>query len=115
MNLKANKLLNKYIECVQKWSTQLQDAIFFPQQATDGVQLDITNAIFATKDHPLNQTFQQVSQSFYGVEVLPVDFKKVPQAVEYINKYVKTATKNRITDFVTPGNSNTHQLWQFFS
>ncbi|XP_017777866.1 PREDICTED: antichymotrypsin-2-like isoform X2 [Nicrophorus vespilloides] len=66
----------------------------------DGVTLDITNAIFTTNEFPLNTTFQAVSQSTYGVDVIPVDFRNSRGAVNTINNYISRATQNRIPNFV---------------
>lgn len=63
--------------------------------------MEITNAIFTTAEYPLNQTFQTISQSFYGVDVMAIDFNNTPRAVEIINSYISKATKNRISNFVT--------------
>lgn len=81
--------------------------LFPSQQPAEGVDLQLSNAIFTASDYPLNQSFQQVAQSFYGVELLPVNFTDTAKAVEIIQAYVNTATKGRVTNFIHPGKNTT--------
>lgn len=78
---------------------------YFFQQTADGVNLQFTNAIFTTADYPLNQTFQQLTQTYYGVDAVPVNFTDVVRAVAFIQNYVQTATKGRVTNFIHTGNN----------
>lgn len=72
------------------------------QQKTEDAQLDLNSAIFTTKDQNLNRAYQTLVKSFYGVDIMPTNFKNSKEAVTMINTYVSKATKNRIRDFVRP-------------
>jgi len=69
-------------------------------QQSNGVQLDVNSAIFATLDEKLNRTYQQLTKYYYGAEIIPTDFKNLVKSVNVINAYVAGATKNRIQNFV---------------
>ncbi|KAF2882755.1 hypothetical protein ILUMI_23419 [Ignelater luminosus] len=69
-------------------------------QRADSVQLDISSAIFTTQEQELNRTYQAITKSYYGVDVMPTNFNNLVQAVDSINSYVSRATHNRIQKFV---------------
>ncbi|EFA11609.1 serine protease inhibitor 77Ba [Tribolium castaneum] len=68
----------------------------------DGVNLDIYNAIFTTKAQELKTDFRDIAHKDYGVKIEPTDFSDTRTASDRINKYVASATKNRIRNFIRP-------------
>ncbi|KAF5276667.1 hypothetical protein FQA39_LY06471 [Lamprigera yunnana] len=70
-------------------------------QKTDGVELDLSSAIFTTRDQNLNRNYQTMVKNFYGVDIMPTNFKNLVEAVNSINNHVAAATHNRIRNFVT--------------
>lgn len=51
----------------------------------------------------LNRTFEALSNSFYGVDIIPTNFDNLVQATNSINTYVASATRNRILNFINIG------------
>lgn len=70
------------------------------------VDLDLTSSVFTTNKQRLNSTYENVVRNIYDASVYPVDFTKTGQAAAYINDIVAKATKNKVRDFVTPGDMN---------
>lgn len=70
------------------------------QEKADNVQLDINSAIFASKNQTLIRAYQTLVNNFYGVDIMPTDFKNVMQAVNSINSYVAKSTQNKIVDLI---------------
>ncbi|KAB0801412.1 hypothetical protein PPYR_05766 [Photinus pyralis] len=70
------------------------------QQKSKDVQLDLSSAIFTTKEQNINRPFQTLANNFYGVDIIPTNFKKLTEGVTTINNYVSQATNNRINNFV---------------
>ncbi|XP_019867498.1 serine protease inhibitor 77Ba [Aethina tumida] len=68
-------------------------------QDADGTHLDFSSAIFTNNKYKLRETFQRTAQQFYDVKVQPIDFKN-KAAVQQINKYIESGTKNRIKGLV---------------
>lgn len=71
----------------------------------------MSNAIFTTSDYPLNHTFRQLVQTFYGVDAIPVNFTDAPQAVKFIQSYVQAATNGRVADFIHAGTETELACW----
>lgn len=69
-------------------------------ESAESVQLDLASAIFTTTDHSLNRSYQSLTKSFYGVDVIPTDFNNLVQAANSINSYIAGATRNRISNFI---------------
>jgi serine protease inhibitor len=76
-----------------------------------GVNLDIYNSIFTTAEQKLNPSFRDVSRNDYKVDVQPIDFRNLERATETINTYVAQATRNRITNFIVPGDLTDAQIF----
>ncbi|KAF5304509.1 hypothetical protein FQR65_LT07936 [Abscondita terminalis] len=70
-------------------------------QQADGVQLDLNSAIFTSKDQNLNRIYQSMVKNYYGVDIMPTNFKNLAEAVNSINSHVAAATQNRIKNFVS--------------
>lgn len=98
---------------------QLQNTLTLPESMADfrynykqlalnllnnqnGVQLDITNAIFVTNQYPLNDTFKQITRDSYNVDINTVDFSDSDRTLNIINRYIADATQQRITRLVNP-------------
>ncbi|RZB41080.1 leukocyte elastase inhibitor-like, partial [Asbolus verrucosus] len=75
------------------------------------VNLDVYNSIFTTATQKLKSEFQDVSKNFYKVNVQPIDFQNSKRASEVINKYVSQATRNRITNFISPDDLTNAQIF----
>ncbi|XP_018320664.1 serine protease inhibitor 77Ba isoform X2 [Agrilus planipennis] len=71
------------------------------KQKSDGIELDISNSIFVTKEQNLNKTYQLLVKNFYDVDVMPIDFKNLIQSQNIINSHIAKLTNNKITNLVT--------------
>lgn len=69
-------------------------------QSEPNVELELSSAIFTRNDQMLNRTFEALSNSFYGVDIIPTNFDNLVQATNSINTYVASATRNRILNFI---------------
>ena len=63
------------------------------------VQLFLANSLWARKDVPFKQQFQDTNQTFYGAQMAALDFNS-PRASSIINDWVKQSTKGKIDQII---------------
>lgn len=56
--------------------------------------------MFTRGDEPLNQTYQNLVQTYFSVDVVKENFKNRLVALQNINNYMAIATHNRVKNFL---------------
>lgn len=72
---------------------------------TKGIDLNISNSLWISERFPVKQSFLDKLKGFYQSEIMNLDFNK-PSAVKIINDWVKRETKGKITEILSPRDSN---------
>lgn len=67
-----------------------------------GVTLDVANGIFAREGVGFHASFLDANRLYFGAEVKELDFN-IQAAVDYINNWVKTSTKEKIRKLLEGG------------
>jgi serpin B len=65
-------------------------------------QLHIANALWGQKGHPFREEFTRTLRAEYGARLRLVDFRQVPEAVEAVNSWVASETRDKIKNLLAP-------------
>ncbi|MGD0813231.1 MAG: serpin family protein [Verrucomicrobiota bacterium] len=72
-----------------------------------GIQLDIANALWVQKGHPLIPAFLEIASNNYQANVNQADFMSSAHAATLeINRWVAQKTRDQIQDILSPGSVN---------
>jgi serpin B len=69
---------------------------------TDGVRLDVANALWGQKGQPFVPSFLQLTKKYYGAGFHTVDFNNGEAARQEINAWVEKQTQDKIKDLLPP-------------
>lgn len=73
-------------------------------QQQDKLQLTVANALWVQQDFELLKTYRQLTETYYGANLFPVNFKEASaEARQKINGWVEEHTQKKIQELVPPG------------
>ncbi|CAH2311243.1 roquin-1 isoform X7 [Pelobates cultripes] len=74
------------------------------RKANKSSELVSANRLFGEKSLTFNDTYQEISEIFYGAKLWPLNFKDKPEeSREIINNWVSNKTEKRITNVIPEG------------
>ncbi|XP_022914930.1 serine protease inhibitor 77Ba-like [Onthophagus taurus] len=84
---------------------------YFKRMGSSGVTLEYTNSIFVTDQQNLLKDFSDIARNYYDVDITPVDFRNVRNAVSIVNKKIEQATRGKINNLANEGDLMDAQLF----
>lgn len=69
---------------------------------TTTVQVSTLQALFPDRNRPVDREYEDIIERVYQASLVPIDFKNSKEAALIVNDFVKTATRNMISQLVYP-------------
>ncbi|KAF7269551.1 hypothetical protein GWI33_017442 [Rhynchophorus ferrugineus] len=69
---------------------------------SDGAEFETSTGIFPSEEYKIKEKFRSVIKQFYNSSIQSMNYNDANSAASTINKYVSSATKNRIPNLINP-------------
>ena len=76
-------------------------------QKSGEINLSVANSLWPQQDYKFLDEYLSLTKKHYGVSINPVDYKRVREAAQTINKWVEDKTQDKIKDIIKPDTLDT--------